>query len=131
MKNSNFNSNFFYNGHQIWYNSLSNEFLVLNNFLNELFVASLNENNVDDLKNLHPDFYSELYNKNFIVENDIDEIEQIRKMNQRLINNETKYELTINPTMNCNFKCWYCYESHIKDSILKSDKPLLDRVHTF
>ena len=100
MKNSNFNSNFFYNGHQIWYNSLSNEFLVLNNFLNELFVASLNENNVDDLKNLHPDFYSELYNKNFIVENDIDEIEQIRKMNQRLINNETKYELTINPTMN-------------------------------
>ena len=30
MKNSNFNSNFFYNGHQIWYNSLSNEFLVLN-----------------------------------------------------------------------------------------------------
>ena len=51
MKNSNFNSNFFYNGHQIWYNSLSNEFLVLNNFLNELFVASLNENNVDDLIN--------------------------------------------------------------------------------
>ena len=36
---------------------------LLNNFLNELFVASLNENNVDDLKNLHPDFYSELYNK--------------------------------------------------------------------
>ena len=126
MKNSNFNSNFFYNGHQIWYNSLSNEFLVLNNFLNELFVASLNENNVDDLKNLHPDFYSELYNKNFIVENDIDEIEQIRKMNQRLINNETKYELTINPTMNCNFKCWYCYESHIKDSILKSD--IIERI---
>jgi uncharacterized protein len=78
---------------------LSNEFLVLNNFLNELFVASLNENNVDDLKNLHPDFYSELYNKNFIVENDIDEIEQIRKMNQRLINNETKYELTINQSL--------------------------------
>ncbi len=30
------------------------------------------------------------------------------------------FHLIINPTMNCNFKCWYCYETHIKDSKMES-----------
>ena len=53
MKNSNFNSNFFYNGHQIWYNSLSNEFLVLNNFLNELFQLCLKKKEVLEICQKH------------------------------------------------------------------------------
>ena len=36
------------------------------------------------------------------------------------------YKLIINPTMNCNFKCWYCYETHIKDS--KMDNNIIEKV---
>ncbi|MFR3188889.1 MAG: radical SAM protein [Phocaeicola sp.] len=24
--------------------------------------------------------------------------------------------IIINPTLNCNFKCWYCYETHERNS---------------
>lgn len=31
------------------------------------------------------------------------------------------YQLIVNPTMDCNLGCWYCYESHIKDSELSQE----------
>lgn len=126
MKNSIFNSSFFYNNYHVWYNSLSNEFLILNEILNEILLASINEDNIGGLEELHPDFFKELITKKFVIENDIDEINEVRNINKTLLNSETKYELTINPTMNCNFKCWYCYESHIKNSILNNE--MIERI---
>lgn len=34
-----------------------------------------------------------------------------------LVFRDTNYRLTINPTLNCNFSCWYCYETHNKNSM--------------
>ncbi|GAL77299.1 arylsulfatase regulator [Algibacter lectus] len=40
--------------------------------------------------------------------------------------NDELFSLMVLPTMNCNFKCWYCYESHIKGS--KMQEPALNKI---
>lgn len=41
-------------------------------------------------------------------------------LENRVLNYGSKtYRLTINPTLNCNFNCWYCYEAHTKKVISK------------
>lgn len=126
MKTSQFNSNFFLENHHIWYNAFSNEFLILEPFIHELLVASINDNNVNEIKDIHNDFYYALTEKGFIVEDETDEIKLVKQKNYNLINDDTMYHITINPTMNCNFKCWYCYESHIKDS--KLSEKIIDSI---
>lgn len=48
----------------------------------------------------------------FIVEIDKDEIDVLRYKNRMEVFSNRKYKLVINPTLECNFACWYCYEKH-------------------
>ena len=123
MKYSQFNNHFFYEQKYIWFNSFSNEFLILEPILHDLLQSSINEKNPLELKKIHQDFYDALLSKKFIVDKFVNEIELVREWNKKLIEDDNFYHITINPTMNCNFKCWYCYETHIKDSKL-SDKTI-------
>ena len=116
MKTSNFNSFFPYEDKIIGYNAYKNDFTILDPELYELFLAAEREN-IDELQQVHPDFYKHLNDKGFIIASDIDEIEQVKKLVHEIDQeNNYSFHLIINPTMNCNFKCWYCYETHIKDS---------------
>jgi uncharacterized protein len=117
MKASQFNSFFFYEGKQIGYNAFTNEFLLLEPELFDLFNAAKHEENWEELREIHYDFHDYLLEKGFIVEKNDNEVEKVKQLVQKIDQeNDELYELTINPTMNCNFKCWYCYETHIKAS---------------
>ena len=48
----------------------------------------------------------------FIIDDDVDEINVIRKCHQEAVHSKD-YFLIILPTLNCNFKCWYCIQEHI------------------
>ena len=116
MKTSNFNSFFPHEDKIIGYNAYKNDFTILDPELYELFLAAEREN-IDELQQVYPDFYKHLNDKGFIIASDIDEIEQVKKLVHEIDQeNNYSFHLIINPTMNCNFKCWYCYETHIKDS---------------
>lgn len=117
MKASKYNTFFFYEGKQIGYNALSNDFIILIPELHDLFNAAVNEDAIEDLHAIHPKFYDHLIEKGFIRDRGIDELQEVKDMVRKVdMENESTYQLTINPTMNCNFKCWYCYETHIKES---------------
>ncbi|MGB5929420.1 MAG: radical SAM protein, partial [Cyclobacteriaceae bacterium] len=116
MKLSRFNSFIPYKGNVIAFNSLTQQFLVLKPMLHDLLMASAREEGVDKLIDYHPTYYNALSQKGFIVSDNKNENEEIKKLRDEIDLDETTYRLIINPTMNCNFKCWYCYESHIKDS---------------
>lgn len=82
----------------------------------------------DDLSNfeqLFPDFFSLLL-KLGVIEC-VDESNKFKYLlyeNRIRVFSSSEYRLTINPTLNCNFSCWYCYESHnnkiMKNSTMKS-----------
>ncbi len=121
MKTSEYNIFFKNEDKIVGYNSVSDNFILLEPLLHELFEASVNENMVDELKNVHVNLYDILINKGFIIDECDDELDKIKKISNQTDFDDTIYELTINPTMNCNFKCWYCYETHIKDSKMSSN----------
>lgn len=53
-----------------------------------------------------------------VVADDFDEVDALRKRIDEIDNNDSFLLLHINPTLDCNFRCWYCYENHIKGSCM-------------
>jgi uncharacterized protein len=44
----------------------------------------------------------------------MDETEYLKYKNKEEVFLKKDYQIFINPTLECNFHCWYCYESHPK-----------------
>ncbi len=103
------------------YNSLRDNFLLLDTYLFDIFDSTIKNDDINELKNIHEDFFNALLQNNFIVDATINEFETLKSEVSVLENDETHYTIIINPTMNCNFKCWYCYEEHIKDSKVNNE----------
>lgn len=71
-------------------------------------------------KDLSVDDYSMLVDSGFIVNDDVDEFAFVGEIYNKSINS-TIYDLTIIPTLDCNLRCWYCFEKHIIGSRLTSE----------
>jgi uncharacterized protein len=72
------------------------------------------KNSIEELNDVNKHLFSLLYKTGFIIDYDIDEFKIVKsKYNSEIFRNNT-YRLTILPTMDCNFSCWYCYEDKIK-----------------
>lgn len=121
MKTSQFNHDIFHNNKNYIYNSFSNKFIAIDATILDLFKALRTEEDIQDLSGYHPTFYQSLCKNGFIVEKDVDEVDKVRTLSKQIDSDETHYSLIVNPTMNCNFKCWYCYESHVKGSKMNNE----------
>lgn len=118
MKYSKFNTIVQLDENFVYHNSYTQCFLLLKPVLKDLIEASKKENEIEKLKNMHPDLFIVLIENGFIIPKDEDEILKVRNMMREIEGKEDSFYLIINTTMNCNFSCWYCYESHIKGSKL-------------
>lgn len=129
MKNSQFNTSFYFNEKWVIYNSLKDNFILLEPILYELYQAASKENKLHDLTKYHENLYDILVDKGIIVNSSVDELQLVKELRTNIDFNQDTFNLTINPTMNCNFKCWYCYENHIKNSRL--DDINLKKIQSF
>lgn len=70
--------------------------------------------NLNEFKANDPVLFSTMYKLGIIEEKEIDQNHSRALLLQNRIRvfSENSYKLTINPTLNCNFSCWYCYETH-------------------
>ncbi len=127
LKFSMYNVHVPYQNKMLAYNSISDKFLALDHELHELMQAAMREDNVAGLNDVHPDFFNALYSNSFIVEKEKDEYGVVRDLIVSTDQDDKFFNIIINPTMNCNFKCWYCYESHIKDS--KMSTQMIEKVY--
>lgn len=49
-----------------------------------------------------------------IVENNIDEYQECLNDITTRLKSDKSVRITVNPTLDCNLKCWYCYEITLK-----------------
>lgn len=129
MKLSQFNTYLPYQDNNLLYNSFSDHYILIKPILRELLDAAKHEDDLQGLADYHPAFYKELFDNGFIINKDVNEVDKVKEISRKVDGNTSVYQLTINPTMGCNFKCWYCYETHIQGS--KMEQPIINKVLNF
>lgn len=98
--------------------SVSDKSWLLYNAVTDKFVLYRKEldfdrqTDLDVLQNTSKQFYEQLESGGIIIPDDKDETAEVVKKGLEYCKNDKEYYLIINPTLNCNFRCWYCYEDH-------------------
>lgn len=115
MKESRFNIYLEYKGATILYNTLSEKIIMLSNELKRRIdssglICTGNENNA---------FYQSLLGGGMLIDDTCNEDELIEGMIKKEDFSESEYHLIINPTLDCNFDCWYCFEQKIRGSAMQ------------
>lgn len=125
MKLSNYcNTIYISNKHTLLYNSLSGKFVVIKNEL-----VTLNNDILPIVSSNRPMLFSQLINAGIIINDDVNELDVLLERIKQADNNVDEFILHINPTLDCNLRCWYCYENHIRNS--KMDLVVMDSIKTF
>lgn len=119
MKWSRYNYLFEGEGKYFIYNSLSNSFIELeHDIFKELKMCKENnEMKISDAK-----LKEQLIRMKIFVDDDRDELNKIKYKVQKKRFSDNFLNLTINPTLNCNFACPYCFEGNEHPNISMSDK---------
>lgn len=107
------------------YNSLidvsQNTVLLFNSFTDNFYflkkTIKTEIKNPEQVKRKNLNLYRRLICGGVYVEERLDEFERLKHYSDKVLSDEDSFFLIINPTMNCNLKCWYCYENHLKSSM--------------
>lgn len=101
------------------FNSLRKKYFTLDNNLKDIVQAGKNDTSA--IASIHPGLYKYLVSEMFIVPDDMDEVNECVKMINHNFSSESHLRITINPTLDCNLRCWYCYENHLKGSCMNQN----------
>jgi uncharacterized protein len=122
MKKSQYNSLVNIDGQQVLYNALSDITCALSGEVARIF----SDHSADEIEQLHSQFFNYLKENGFIVDNQADELQTLIDKWRHDDTDEEHFSLSVNPTLNCNMHCWYCYENHAGN--LNMPAPILERI---
>lgn len=100
----------------ICFNTKLDSFCILSNTDAELL-----KTDVEKFAIASPKIYQALSDKGFLVDDEQDEYADLCKEYTEAVNAESTYYLTLLPSLDCNLRCWYCFEKHIKGSHLSPE----------
>lgn len=103
---SKYNVEIEYDNGILLYNSLTDKLLPIN-YTDYAVIETLMEH-IPVFERQYPDLFHAFQNSGFIIPSDFDELAYIRLQNKRSVFINKDYKITINPTLDCNLKCWYC-----------------------
>ena len=115
MKDSIYNIFFEYNNKIIGFNTLYNTCLSISPNVYELLKEKFNLN-LSKAASYSRKIDNILQENKFIIDENTDEHFIIKDILRQNIGDKSQLYIIINPTLNCNFKCWYCYETHERNS---------------
>ena len=90
----------------ILYNSFTDQLIQFKT--NEIDNISYFLNHLEEFESDYPELLSKFENKGFVIKSHIDELDNIVFQNRKAVFLDRHYHLTINPTLECNYHCWYC-----------------------
>lgn len=89
----------------IIYNALTDRFIICNKLSFSIDIIGEIHSITDRLK-------EQLIEIGAISQEGVDEAKEIERIIDKVDNDNQAFHLHVNPTLNCNFRCWYCYEEH-------------------
>ena len=105
-------------GEYIAYNSFTNSLAVLDKGDYDSYKAFANNNSFA----MEEELMSNFIKGGFIIEDDYNEDEVLQYKMQSSRYDNSALNLTIAPTLDCNFRCAYCYEKKRYENVVMEDK---------
>ena len=118
MKLSQFNIIANYKENVVVFNTLTNSFLYLNK---HIYDRLYDLNYINRLPEINPDLYEKLRKSGVIIDSSFDEYGELLNRHQQAVNDRSIYDLTLLPSLDCNLRCWYCFEKHAKGTHLSKE----------
>lgn len=119
MKKSKYNYIVPHLGQYYLFNGLSKKFLILSES-NKNGLCKILDNLDKYVENAHYlPIISKLKEGNFIFDDEVDEFEILKQKCDEAINKK-RLSVTVFPTYQCNFSCWYCIQHH-KDTYMSGE----------
>ncbi|MBD5184962.1 MAG: radical SAM protein [Bacteroidales bacterium] len=116
FKLSNYNTKLIVNNvHTVIFNSFSGQSVVIKNNRIETWEELESMSNIDKTLRLR------LFQTGILIDETNNETKELENRIREGMNNNDNFILHINPTLDCNFNCWYCYENHIKNSKMREN----------
>lgn len=98
------------------FNALTDSFVAVKEGCDDFVHAS--EGNIALFSD---DFRQQMEQAGALVDSEKDEPAEVADLIREIDNDESTLQVIVNPTLDCNFHCWYCYENHLKASCMTSD----------
>ena len=97
---------------------VSDNLSAIYNALNDMtvFVKKKALKDIDSLT-LDSRLFNCLYENGFIINSDVEEFDNYVKYVNLIEDDNKSFHILLNPTIDCNFHCWYCYEKHQKSQM--------------
>lgn len=103
-------------GENYWllYSALADKFIVTSQKIHPRLTP-------DHLLLAEGEFHEHLKTAGIIIPDDTDEDAILSQRIKAIDENPEQLHIIVNPTVNCNFRCWYCYEEHTRGSKMTSE----------
>ena len=123
MKLSRYNFLRRYDDATIFFNATTCALAVVDeNFLRVL--DDVNNNSYDE-KNYDTQLIADMKSSGCLIDDDVDELERLEFYRNLAKYDTTNFGLTIAPTLDCNFRCKYCFETHPKGKMTSETQAAL------
>lgn len=106
-------------GNYFAFNTANGTVMALNQRLYTLLAESTTD--VDRIKEFSQSLYDALKDGGMIVSDDCNEAAKLIDIFKQQESDPSYFGIIINPTLDCNLRCWYCYENHAHGSMMDSD----------
>jgi uncharacterized protein len=79
------------------------------------FLAAQHSFDPSQLRAKDAELLEDLYRNGFVVDDDVDEFNLLKRRHDRAKHSRHQLDITISPTLDCNFGCFYCYQGRTKE----------------